>query len=104
MLRLKYKLMLPNYRLAQSYPKKGKPITFYSQKKNSAQQNYTTTEKEVLSVVANLKEFRNILLGHQITVYTDYKNLTYKNFNTERVILWRLILEDFGPELKYIKG
>ena len=51
-----------------------------------------------------LKEFRNILLGHQITVYTDHKNLTYKYFNTERVMRWRLILEEFGPELKYIKG
>ena len=51
-----------------------------------------------------LKEFRNILLWHQITVYTDHKNLTYKIFNTERVMRWRLILEEFGPELKYIKG
>ena len=51
----------------------------------------------------NLKEFHNILLGHQITVYTDHKNLTYNVLNTERVMRWRLILEEFGPELKYIK-
>ena len=51
-----------------------------------------------------LKKFRNILLGHQITVYTDHKNLTYKMFYTECVMRWRLILEEFGPELKYIKG
>ena len=51
-----------------------------------------------------LKEFSNILLGHQITVYTDHKKLTYNFFNTERVMLWPLILEEFGPELKYIKG
>ena len=51
-----------------------------------------------------LKEFRNILLGHQIRVYTDHKNLTYKFFNTEQVMQWRLILEEFGPELKYIEG
>ena len=37
-------------------------------------------------------------------VYTDHKNLTYNLFNTERVMRWRLTLEDFGPELKYIKG
>ena len=37
-------------------------------------------------------------------VYTYHKNLTYKHFRTERVMLWRLILEEFGPELKYIKG
>ena len=33
---------------------KGKPITFYYIKMNSAQQNYTTTEKELLSIVATL--------------------------------------------------
>ena len=54
--------------------------------------------------MATLKEFRNILLGHQITVYTDHKNLTHNFFNTERVMRWRVILEEFGPELKYIKG
>ena len=83
---------------------KGNPIVFYLRKMNSTQQNYTRTEKELLSIVATLKEFRNILLGHQITVYTDHNNLTYKCFNTECVMRWRLIIKEFGPELKYIKG
>jgi hypothetical protein len=71
---------------------------------NSAQQNYTVTEKELLSIVATLKEFRNILLGQQITVFTDHKNLTCKNFNIERVMRWRLVLEEFGPDPQCIKG
>ena len=65
---------------------KGKIIAFYSRKMNSAQQNYTTTEKELIFIVETLKEFRNILLGHQIMVYTDHKNLTYNFFNTEPVM------------------
>ena len=104
MLRLKYILMHQNYTLVQSYPKKGKLIDFYSRKRSSDQHNYTTTDKELLSIVASLKEFRNIILGHQITVYNDNKNLTDTFFNTERVMRWRLILEGFGPELKYNKG
>ena len=54
--------------------------------------------------MATIIEFHNILLGHQIAIYTDKKNLTYNIFNTERVMRWHLILEQFGPELKYIKG
>ena len=81
-----------------------KPIAFYSRKPNPAQTRYTTTERELLSIVETLKEFRNILLGQEITVYTDHQNLTYKNFNTERVMRWRLILEEFNPTLTYIKG
>ena len=79
-------------------------MLFYSRKLNPAQVNYTTTERELLSIVETLKEFRNILLGQQIKVYTDHQNLTYKTFNTERVMRWRLILEEFSPELVYIKG
>ena len=82
----------------------GLPIPSYSRNMNSAQQNHATTEKEILSIVASLKEFRDILLGQQITVYTDHKNLTYNFFNTERVMRWRLLLKEFRPEPKYIKG
>ncbi len=37
-------------------------------------------------------------------VFTDHKNLVHKHFNTERVMHWRLLLEEFGPQLTHIKG
>ena len=64
----------------------------------------TVTEKELLAIVETLKEFQNILLGHKIIVYTNHKNLTYKVFNTRRVMRWCLIIEEFSPTLKYLKG
>ena len=46
-----------------------KPLTFfYSRKLNSTQVNYTTTERELLSIVETLKVLRHILLGQQIKV------------------------------------
>ena len=63
-----------------------KPIAFYSKKLQLAQTQYTATEGELLSIVETLKEFKIILLGQQIEVYTNHKKLTYKNFNTEHVM------------------
>ena len=93
-----------HYQLGGVISQDGKPIAFYSRKLNPAQTRYTTTERELLSIVETLKAYRNILLGHEIEVHTDHKNLVYKTFNTERVMRWRLIIEEFGPKLLYIKG
>jgi len=93
-----------HYQLGAVVSQDGKPIAFYSRKLNPAQTRYTTTERELLSIVETLKEYRNILLGQQIEMFTDHKNLVYKHFNTKRVMRWRLLLEEFGPKLTYVKG
>jgi hypothetical protein len=92
------------YQIGAVITQNNKPIAFYSRKLRDGQHNYTTTERELLAIVETLKEFRTILLGHKIKVYTDHKNLTFTQFNTERVLRWRMVLEEYGPELIYIKG
>jgi hypothetical protein len=83
----------------------GKQIAFYSRKLTPAQTPWdTTTEEEWLSIVKTLKEFRTILLGQQLIVHTDHENLTYKHFNSDCVMRWRLFIEEYSPNLRYIKG
>jgi hypothetical protein len=84
----------------------GRPIAFYIRKLNSAQQRYTTTERELLSIVETLREFKNILLGYEIEIWTDHKNLVHETtlMSSDRVMRWRLIIEEYGPIIKYIPG
>ena len=94
------------YQLGGVVSQEGKPIAFYSRKLSQTQQKYTTGEREMLSIVETLKEYRNILLGHCIQVYTDHKNHTNPRTLTAsaRVHRWRWVFEEFGPEIKYIPG
>ena len=82
----------------------GKPVAFFSRKLKDGQHNYTTTECELLAIVETLKEFRTILLGQKLKIFIDHKNLTFSNFNTKCVMQWKMVLEEYNPELVYIKG
>ena len=60
---------------------KVKPIAFYIRKLNFDQQGYIVTERELINIVETLKEFRTILLGHKLRIYTVYKNIKCNFFN-----------------------
>ena len=92
------------FQLGLVISQKCKPISFYSRKLTDTQQRYTVTEKGLLSIVETLKEFRTILLGKKLRIYNDHKNLICKILNTDRVLIYRLILEEYGTYIEFTKG
>jgi len=58
----------------------------------------------LLAIVETLKEFKNILLGQQIIIFTDHKNLISENTQIEQVLRWRLLIEEFSPKFEHVAG
>ena len=43
-------------------------------------------------------------MGKKLIVHTDHNNFACKNFNTDKILIQRLILREYGPDIEYIKG
>jgi hypothetical protein len=67
-----------------------RPIAFFSRKLSKMQQKYSVMEIEILAIVETLKEFKGMLWGKGIKVYTDNKNLTRDapGLTLDRVYHW----------------
>ncbi|XP_021769889.1 uncharacterized protein LOC110734151 [Chenopodium quinoa] len=89
--------------LGQKVGRASHVIYYASMTLNSAQRNYTTTEKELLAVVFALEKFRSYLLGTKVIVFTDHaalRHLMTKKEAKPRLIRWILLLCEFELEIK----
>ena len=85
------------------------PVAFFSRKLEPAEINYDVHDKEMLAVIASLREFRHWLSGtlSPVSVITDHNNLRY--FMSQRQLnrrqsRWAMELSEFNFRLSYAPG
>ena len=84
-------------------------VAFYSRKMTGPKLNYDIHDKELLTVVEALHEWRVYLEGtkYPIQIYTDHKNLLYwtstKQLN-QRQIRWAETLASYSFKINHVQG
>jgi hypothetical protein len=83
-----------------------KPLGFFSKKLTETQCRYPITDQELLAIVETFKYFKHMLLGHEIVVKTDHKNLTHpaSTHISDHILHQQRFLEGYSINIQYIKG
>ena len=89
-----------------------KPIGFVSRALNSAERNYSQTEREALAIIFGVLRFQNYLYGHKFTIETDHRpllGLFGKGYATSkiaagRISRWCVFLNQFEYTMIYKEG
>jgi transposase InsO family protein len=93
--------------LSQGPVGKDLPVSYTSRILNTAEQNYSTIEKECLAIIYCINHFRPYLYGRLFTIITDHKPLIWLHSikdPTSRLWKWKTKLAEYNYEIKYKKG
>ena len=81
--------------LGQRTEKIFRVIYYVSKTFNEAQENYSTTKNEMLTMVFSCEKFRPYILGSHVIIHTDHTAIKYlmtKKDVKPRLIKWVLLL------------
>jgi hypothetical protein len=85
----------------------GRPVAFTSRALNKQEQNYSTTEIEILAIVWAIKHFRPYLFGRYFEIFTDHRPLIYLFTQVDpssRLNKFRHTLMGYNFSVTYVKG
>ena len=83
------------------------PVMYISKKLNSAEEAYSTIEKECLAIVKSVQKLREYLLGTEFVIECDHFPLQWLNKakdNNMRLLRWSLLLQEYRFRIHHIPG
>ena len=85
------------------------PVSYYSKKLDKHQRNYSTVEKEALSLLMAVKFYDVYITSSSfpVRVYTDHNPLVFVNrmrIHNQRLLRWSLTLQEYNLNICHVKG
>ena len=74
---------------------------------NSAERNYSATDREFFAIRYSLEKWQHLLANRQFVIYTDHAALTYLQSSSHvsrRNARWLEFLSQFNFEMRHIAG
>ena len=93
--------------LAQNQNGKERVIAYAGKRLSPSEKNYSTTEKEALSVIEGLKHFDPYLRGNHVTIVTDHSALVWLLKQKQpkgRIARWIAYLQQFDYDIEHKAG
>jgi hypothetical protein len=90
--------------LSQEVKNDWRPVAYFSKHLSKQQQNYSTSEKELLAIVLSLEYFKQFVYGRPITILTDHQPLKYLltvEEPAQRLARWLEKLKMFDCTIEY---
>lgn len=83
------------------------PIIYVSKCLSETQRKYSTTKRETLALVFGLEQFRHLIWGYCVHVYTDHfplLGILAKNTKDACLTRWALLVQDYKVNVHYLPG
>lgn len=86
-----------------------RPLAFFSKRLTTAEQKYSTYDRELLAIYASIKHFQNSLEARDFVVYTDHKPLVFafqqqNEKATPRQLRHLDFISQFSTNIQHISG
>ena len=85
--------------LMQEYDGANRVIQYVSHQFSEQKQKWPTIEREAFAIVYSLEKLQPILIGTDVTVYTDHKPLKHlftSEMKNPRIQRWAIILGEYA--------